>query len=205
MCLSFCLQRCFPSIFISSSLLLFFCFWFVFPFIFVPFFSLFVTHPLVFGIFSFFYSTFPTSPSRYRSLLDRAEERRRHLLQRYNEFLLAYEAGDMLEWIQEKKAENTGVELDDVWELQKKFDEFQKVRNRNLLQTPFWRLPSFPFIPQLILHDLLTYLALVIYSPQSCWQFCGSDLPLGIVVVNNWKGNAEKTSYPNCSLQCLPL
>nr|XP_055190004.1 spectrin alpha chain, erythrocytic 1 [Nyctereutes procyonoides] len=63
--------------------------------------------------------------NQYRSLLDRAEERRRHLLQRYNEFLLAYEAGDMLEWIQEKKAENTGVELDDVWELQKKFDEFQ--------------------------------------------------------------------------------
>ncbi|XP_045640354.1 spectrin alpha chain, erythrocytic 1 [Ursus americanus] len=63
--------------------------------------------------------------NQYRSLLDRAEERRRRLLQRYNEFLLAYEAGDMLEWIQEKKAENTGVELDDVWELQKKFDEFQ--------------------------------------------------------------------------------
>uniref|UniRef100_A0A8C9UTX8 Spectrin alpha chain, erythrocytic 1 n=2 Tax=Marmotini TaxID=337730 RepID=A0A8C9UTX8_SPEDA len=62
----------------------------------------------------------------YRSLCDRAEERRRRLLQRYNEFLLAYEAGDMLEWIQEKKAENTGVELDDVWELQKKFDEFQR-------------------------------------------------------------------------------
>ncbi|XP_004688413.1 PREDICTED: spectrin alpha chain, erythrocytic 1 isoform X1 [Condylura cristata] len=63
--------------------------------------------------------------SQYRSLLDRAEERRRHLLQRYNEFLLAYEARDMLDWIREKKAENTGVELDDVWELQKKFDEFQ--------------------------------------------------------------------------------
>ncbi|XP_004415736.1 PREDICTED: spectrin alpha chain, erythrocytic 1 [Odobenus rosmarus divergens] len=63
--------------------------------------------------------------NQYRSLLDRAEERRRRLLQRYNEFLLAYEAGDMLEWIQEKKAENTGLELDDVWELQKKFDEFQ--------------------------------------------------------------------------------
>uniref|UniRef100_A0A8C7C107 Spectrin alpha chain, erythrocytic 1 n=1 Tax=Neovison vison TaxID=452646 RepID=A0A8C7C107_NEOVI len=63
--------------------------------------------------------------NQYRSLLDRAEERRRRLLQRYNEFLLAYEAGDMLEWIQEKKAENTGVELEDVWELQKKFDEFQ--------------------------------------------------------------------------------
>ncbi|XP_064449588.1 spectrin alpha chain, erythrocytic 1 isoform X3 [Mirounga angustirostris] len=63
--------------------------------------------------------------NQYHSLLDRAEERRRRLLQRYNEFLLAYEAGDMLEWIQEKKAENTGVELDDVWELQKKFDEFQ--------------------------------------------------------------------------------
>ncbi|XP_033621593.1 spectrin alpha chain, erythrocytic 1 [Fukomys damarensis] len=62
----------------------------------------------------------------YRSLLDRAEERRRHLLQRYNEFRLAYEAGDMLEWIQEKKAENTGIQLDDVWELQKKCDEFQR-------------------------------------------------------------------------------
>ncbi|KAL1769881.1 spectrin alpha chain, erythrocytic 1 [Sigmodon hispidus] len=64
--------------------------------------------------------------SLYHSLLDRAEERRRRLLQRYNEFLLAYEAGDMLDWIQEKKAENTGVQLDDVWELQKKFDEFQR-------------------------------------------------------------------------------
>uniref|UniRef100_A0A8D1VWV0 Spectrin alpha chain, erythrocytic 1 n=2 Tax=Sus scrofa TaxID=9823 RepID=A0A8D1VWV0_PIG len=63
--------------------------------------------------------------NQYHSLLDRAEERRRRLLQRYNEFLLAYEAGDMLDWIREKKAENTGVELDDVWELQKKFDEFQ--------------------------------------------------------------------------------
>ncbi|XP_062959972.1 spectrin alpha chain, erythrocytic 1 isoform X2 [Cynocephalus volans] len=63
--------------------------------------------------------------NQYYSLLDRARERRRRLLQRYNEFLLAYEAGDMLDWIREKKAENTGVELDDVWELQKKFDEFQ--------------------------------------------------------------------------------
>ncbi|KAM5293714.1 spectrin alpha chain, erythrocytic 1 [Glossophaga mutica] len=63
--------------------------------------------------------------NQYHSLLDRAEERRRRLLQRYNEFLLAYEAGDMLDWIREKKAENTGIELDDVWELQKKFDEFQ--------------------------------------------------------------------------------
>uniref|UniRef100_H0W5L2 Spectrin alpha chain, erythrocytic 1 n=1 Tax=Cavia porcellus TaxID=10141 RepID=H0W5L2_CAVPO len=62
----------------------------------------------------------------YRSLLDRAEERRRRLLQRYNEFRLAYEAGDMLEWIQEKKAENTGIQLDDVWELQKKCDEFHR-------------------------------------------------------------------------------
>lgn len=72
-------------------------------------------------------------PLRYHSLLDRAEERRRRLLQRYNEFLLAYEAGDMLEWIQEKKTENTGVELDDVWELQKKFDEFQRVSEETLL------------------------------------------------------------------------
>ncbi|XP_066111276.1 spectrin alpha chain, erythrocytic 1 [Saccopteryx bilineata] len=63
--------------------------------------------------------------NQYHSLLHRAEERRRRLLQRYNEFLLAYEAGDMLDWIREKKAENSGIELDDVWELQKKFDEFQ--------------------------------------------------------------------------------
>lgn len=62
---------------------------------------------------------------QYHSLLDRAEDRRRRLLQRYKEFLLAYEAGDMLDWIREKRAEHSGVELDDVWELQKKFDEFQ--------------------------------------------------------------------------------
>lgn len=106
------------------------------------FFSPFLTMPLLVCIFSISYSTFPISfiaPPRYHSLLDRAEERRRRLLQRYNEFLLAYEAGDMLDWIREKKAENTGVELDDVWELQKKFDEFQTVRKRNLLfQTAFW-------------------------------------------------------------------
>lgn len=91
---------------------------------------------LLFCVFFTFFSIFPIlfiSPLRYRSLLDRAEERRRRLLQRYNEFLLAYEAGDMLDWIREKKAENTGVDLDDVWELQKKFDEFQTVRKRNLL------------------------------------------------------------------------
>lgn len=40
----------------------------------------------------------------------------------------------MLEWIQEKKAENTGVEMDDVWELQKKFDEFQRVSKRTLFK-----------------------------------------------------------------------
>lgn len=40
----------------------------------------------------------------------------------------------MLEWIQEKKAENTGVEMDDVWELQKKFDEFQRVSKRILFK-----------------------------------------------------------------------
>lgn len=73
---------------------------------------------------------FASSP-RYNCLLDKAEERRRHLLQRYNEFLLAYEAGDMLDWIREKKAENTGMRLDDVWELQKKFDEFERVRMMN--------------------------------------------------------------------------
>lgn len=40
----------------------------------------------------------------------------------------------MLEWILEKKAENTGVEMDDVWELQKKFDEFQRVSKRTLFK-----------------------------------------------------------------------
>uniref|UniRef100_A0A8C2VW96 Spectrin alpha chain, erythrocytic 1 n=1 Tax=Chinchilla lanigera TaxID=34839 RepID=A0A8C2VW96_CHILA len=62
----------------------------------------------------------------YVSLLDRAEERRRRLLQRYNEFRLAYEAGEMMDWIKEKKEENTGIQLDDVWEMQKKCDEFQR-------------------------------------------------------------------------------
>ncbi|XP_038624269.1 spectrin alpha chain, erythrocytic 1 isoform X1 [Tachyglossus aculeatus] len=61
----------------------------------------------------------------YDSLLKRAEERRRRLVQRYKEFLLAYEAGDMLDWIRDKKAENTAVDLDNVQELQKKFDDFQ--------------------------------------------------------------------------------
>ena len=109
--------------------------WFFFPFLFVPFIlSLSYQYSSVLAL-----SLFPTfsilfiSPLRYHSLLLRADERRRRLLQRYNEFLLAFEAGDMLDWIQEKKAENTGVELDDVWELQKKFDEFQMVRKSCLL------------------------------------------------------------------------
>lgn len=88
----------------------------------------------MFLYFSTHYFPYLIPPLRYHSLLDRAEERRRRLLQRYNEFLLAYEAGDMLEWIQEKKAENTGVEMDDVWELQKKFDEFQRVSKRILFK-----------------------------------------------------------------------
>ena len=137
-----CFSCSLPSIFIASSPLLF-SFQFALPLLSVLFFfSPFLTMPLLVCIFSISYSTFPISfiaPPRYHSLLDRAEERRRRLLQRYNEFLLAYEAGDMLDWIREKKAENTGVELDDVWELQKKFDEFQTVRKRNLLfQTAFW-------------------------------------------------------------------
>lgn len=97
-------------------------------------FILFLTLPLFFFVFSICYSTFPILfiyPPRYHSLLYRAEERRRRLLQCYNEFLLAYEAEDMLDWIRDKKAENTGVDLDDVWELQKKFDEFQTVRKRD--------------------------------------------------------------------------
>ncbi|XP_006861684.1 PREDICTED: spectrin alpha chain, erythrocytic 1 isoform X2 [Chrysochloris asiatica] len=89
---------------------------------------------------------------QYRSLLDLAEERRRHLSQRYNEFLLAYEAGDMLEWIQEKKAENTGVELHDVWEFQKKLDEFQTD-----LKTNEPRLREINKVADdLLLEDLLT-------------------------------------------------
>uniref|UniRef100_A0A8C6R8D3 Spectrin alpha chain, erythrocytic 1 n=1 Tax=Nannospalax galili TaxID=1026970 RepID=A0A8C6R8D3_NANGA len=88
----------------------------------------------------------------YRSLLDRAEVRRRHLLQRYNEFLLAYEAGDMLDWIQEKKAENTGLQLDDVWELQKQFDEFQRD-----LKTNEPRLKDINKVAdELLFEDLLT-------------------------------------------------
>ena len=106
-----------------------------FPFLFFPF-ILSLSYPYS-SVFSL--SLLPTvsilfiSPLRYHSLLRRADQRRRRLLQRYNEFLLAYEAGDMLDWIREKKAENTGVELDDVWELQKKFDEFQMVRKSCLL------------------------------------------------------------------------
>lgn len=47
----------------------------------------------------------------------------------------------MLDWIRDKKAENTGVDLDDVWELQKKFDEFQTVRKRDhFLSTVFLRV-----------------------------------------------------------------
>ena len=105
------------------------------PFPFCPFCSL-PFLPVLFRVFCLFFPTFSIlfiSPLRYQSLLHRADERRRRLLQRYNEFLLAYEAGDMLDWIREKKAENTGVELDDVWELQKKFDEFQMVRKSCLL------------------------------------------------------------------------
>lgn len=118
---------------------LYFLLFIVFLLIFFPFllsllFSPFLTHTLLCFLCLFCpVSILFISPLRYHSLLHRADQRRRHLLQRYNEFLLAYEAGDMLDWIREKKAENTGVELDDVWELQKKFDEFQMVRKSCLL------------------------------------------------------------------------
>lgn len=42
----------------------------------------------------------------------------------------------MLDWIREKRAEHSGVELDDVWELQKKFDEFQMVSQGPLCSPP---------------------------------------------------------------------
>lgn len=104
------------------------------------FFSASLTLPLFFCVSFILYFTFSILfiyTPRYHSLLDRAEKRRRCLLQRYNEFFLAYEGGDMLDWIQKKKAENTGVELEDVWELQKKFDEFQTVRKRHHF---FWTM-----------------------------------------------------------------
>lgn len=53
----------------------------------------------------------------------------------------------MLDWIREKKAENTGIELDDVWELQKKFDEFQTVRKEPPPPDRFLRVIIIYFYP----------------------------------------------------------
>lgn len=121
---------------------------------------------------------FLITPLRYHSLLDRAEERRRRLLQRYNEFLLAYEAGDMLEWIQEKKTENTGVELDDVWELQKKFDEFQRVREGTLLNV------------------ILEVFILDLSNIFPCFKTLIVNIPMA---VNNWEAVTSETSQLNFS------
>lgn len=70
--------------------------------------------------------------TRYAKLLDLAKQRCENVQESCRAYQLVREAADLASWITEKEnmmtAEEVGDDLEQVEELQKKFDEFQKVR-----------------------------------------------------------------------------
>lgn len=69
---------------------------------------------------------------RYHSLLELGEKRKGMLEKSCKKFMLFREANELQQWINEKEAaltsEEVGADLEQVEVLQKKFDDFQKVR-----------------------------------------------------------------------------
>lgn len=84
--------------------------------------------------------TLPAS-RRYHSLLELGEKRKAMLEKSCKRFMLFREANELQQWINEKEAaltsEEVGADLEQVEVLQKKFDDFQKVR-------AVWPLTSSP-------------------------------------------------------------
>lgn len=74
----------------------------------------------------------PLNSARYHSLLELGEKRKGMLEKSCKKFMLFREANELQQWINEKEAaltsEEVGADLEQVEVLQKKFDDFQKVR-----------------------------------------------------------------------------
>ena len=78
------------------------------------------------------YSSHTTrSTSRYANLLDLGNQRREKIQESCKAYQLVREAADLAAWITEKEgimvAEDVGDDLEQVEEMQKKFDDFRKV------------------------------------------------------------------------------
>lgn len=69
--------------------------------------------------------------TRYANLLDLANQRRENVQESCRAYQLVREAAELAAWITEKEnsmtGEDVGEDLEQVEELQKKFDDFQKV------------------------------------------------------------------------------
>lgn len=68
---------------------------------------------------------------RYASLIDLADQRRTKLQESCRAYQLVREAAELASWITEKETivveHDVGEDLEQVEEMQKKFDDFQKV------------------------------------------------------------------------------
>jgi spectrin alpha len=82
----------------------------------------------------------PDSSPRYANLLDLGSQRREKLQESNKAYQLVREAAELASWITEKEnlmvAEDVGDDLEQVEEMQKKFDDFQKVRDISLVTCP---------------------------------------------------------------------
>ena len=69
---------------------------------------------------------------RYANLLDLANQRRENVQESNRAYQLVREAAELAAWITEKEnmmaGEEVGDDLEQVEDMQKKFDDFQKVR-----------------------------------------------------------------------------
>lgn len=85
----------------------------------------------------------PPLLSRYGTLLELGEKRKDMLEKSCKKFMLFREANELQQWINEKEGaltnEEMGSDLEQVEVLQKKFDDFQKVKSLNL-SPPLCRL-----------------------------------------------------------------
>lgn len=74
----------------------------------------------------------PSCNFRYGTLLELGEKRKDMLEKSCKKFMLFREANELQQWINEKEGaltnEEVGSDLEQVEVLQKKFDDFQKVR-----------------------------------------------------------------------------
>ena len=74
--------------------------------------------------------------SRYDNLMELGRQRRQKLEESCKAYQLVREAGELAQWINDKEtvalSEEVGGDLEQVEVIQRKFDDFQKVRQPNL-------------------------------------------------------------------------